>query len=98
MTRLFRWQNISSYLNWFALLCLSGFGFTGFYLLRHPERLDLLGISGLISMGLIGIWRWSWWALQVIRSRIYLHWVFPRWRKQADRIPLDKLPPVCLLV
>jgi glycosyltransferase Alg8 len=98
MTRLFRWQNISSYLNWFALLCLSAFGFTGFYLLRNPERLDLLGISGLISMGLIGIWRWSWWALQVIRSRIYLHWVFPRWRKQADRIPLDKLPPVCLLV
>lgn len=49
-------------------------------------------------MGVIGMWRWSWWAIHVIRSRIFLWWVFPRWRRRANQIPVEQLPPVCLLV
>ena len=32
-------------------------------------------ISSLFTLGVLGTWRWSWWITQVIRSRIYLHWI-----------------------
>jgi glycosyltransferase Alg8 len=79
-------------------LLVSALGLIGLALLRDPDRLAILGASGLIGMGIIGMWRWSWWFFHVLRSRIYLHWVFPRWRRRANKIPVDQLPPVCFLV
>lgn len=79
-------------------MSLAVLGFIGLCLLRDPERIARFGVSGLVGLGILGTWRWSWWVFQVIRSRIYLHLVFPRWRRRANQIPLEQLPPVCFLV
>lgn len=72
--------------------------FLGMYLLKDPRRLAITGWAGLISLGFVGIWRWSWVGLHLVRSWIYQGIVFPRWRHRANAIPLADLPPVCLLV
>ncbi|MGF1499067.1 MAG: glycosyltransferase [Elainellaceae cyanobacterium] len=89
---------LNRYLN-HALVCLVGVvGLLLLLSLRRVEHLSALEWSSLVSMGTIGIWRWSWFGLHILRARIYQHLVFPRWRRRADQIPLEKLPPVCLLV
>lgn len=42
--------------------------------------------SGLIVLGVLGIWRYSWWGLHVIRSLIYSYVVFPKRRKNANQL------------
>ncbi|MEO0406198.1 MAG: glycosyltransferase [Cyanobacteria bacterium P01_A01_bin.135] len=84
-------------LDWLALLLLPILGGVGLYSLRSGQ-LSTTEVSGLISLGAVGTWRWSWWLCQVLRSRIYLHGAFPRWRRRADSIPVEDLPPVCLLI
>ncbi|MBW4649426.1 MAG: glycosyltransferase family 2 protein [Kastovskya adunca ATA6-11-RM4] len=91
-------NNFSAFSSGLWAVFTSIVGFLGLVLLRDPDRVALLGVSGLIGMGMVGMWRWSWWVFQVIRSRIYLHWVFPRWRRRANKIPVEQLPTVCLLV
>ncbi|HEY9651980.1 MAG TPA: glycosyltransferase, partial [Coleofasciculaceae cyanobacterium] len=91
-------QNSWSTFSGLWALGVSALGLIGLCLLRDPERVALYGVSGLIGMGIIGMWRWSWWAIHVIRSRIFLWWVFPRWRRRANQIPVEQLPPVCILV
>jgi mannuronan synthase len=86
------------YLNWIGVILISALGFIGLNWLRNPDKLAMLGLSGLITIGAIGTWRWSWWILQVLRSQIYLQIVFPRWRRRANKIPLEYLPQVCFLV
>jgi len=83
----------------YVTLCLFvTLGLLGLQGLQHQGlNLDLRGTE-LVGLGFIGTWRWSWLGLQLLRSRFYLHWVFPRWRKQADQIPVEDLPPVCFLV
>lgn len=85
-------------LNWLAFLSLSLAGLFSLYLLRSPERLALLGLPGLVPIGVLGAWRWSWLGLQMLRSRLYLHWLFPRWRQRAKTVPTSQLPPLCFLV
>lgn len=91
-------KTLYSCLSWIALLCISVYGFVGLHWLRNPDRIAIFGLSGLISVGFLGMWRWSWTGLQLLRGRIYLHWVFPRWRRRADQVPVAELPPVCFLV
>ena len=38
----------------------------------------------LFVLGWIGVWRWSWGAIHLVRSIWYRAVVFPRWRAQAD--------------
>jgi glycosyltransferase Alg8 len=45
---------------------------------------------------IIGIWRWSWAGLHVVRALIYRHWVFPRIRARAASAP--KPPQLLILV
>jgi glycosyltransferase Alg8 len=40
----------------------------------------------LISFGVIGIWRYSWWMNHVIRSTIYGRIIFPRRRVKANQL------------
>ena len=40
----------------------------------------------LFVLGWIGVWRWSWGAVHLLRSVWYRRIVFPRWRSQADRL------------
>ena len=91
-------KTLSSHLSWLAVMFIITICFGGLYWLRHLDGFTALGLSGLATFGFIGVWRWSWWGLQVLRSRIYLHWVFPTWRKRASEIPLSDLPPMCFLV
>lgn len=39
----------------------------------------------ILSIGLIGIWRYGWWTIHLIRSVLYRRWVFPRLRDRAMR-------------
>lgn len=40
--------------------------------------------AALIFVGVLGIWRYSWWLVHVVRSQIYARRVFPRMRRHAD--------------
>ena len=44
----------------------------------------------LFVLGWIGIWRWSWGAVHLVRSIWYRKHVFPRWRAQADRLEAEE--------
>jgi glycosyltransferase Alg8 len=44
----------------------------------------------LFVLGWIGIWRWSWGAVHLVRSIWYRKRVFPRWRAQVDRLEAEK--------
>lgn len=85
-------------LNRVLVLLIALISFFGLYILRDPAKLAVLGWTGLISLGVVGIWRWSWFGLHIVRWLIYQHLVFPRWRRRADAIPVEELPPLCLLI
>ena len=40
----------------------------------------------ILSIGVIGLWRYGWWFVHYFRGVIYRRFVFPRLRKQADRM------------
>ncbi|MGF1537095.1 MAG: glycosyltransferase [Elainellaceae cyanobacterium] len=88
----------SAQLNAFLLLALSCCGLAGLFTLQNPGYLSFWEMFSLLGLGVIGIWRWLWFFFRVVRSRIYLHSVFPRWRKQANRLPVEALPHMCFLV
>ncbi|KAM3097228.1 glycosyltransferase [Phormidesmis sp. 146-12] len=88
-------------LHWVTLPISALVGLFWLATLHHSQGLNLTDWTewwGLAGVGLIGTWRWSWLGVQVLRSRIYQHWVFPRWRRRADAISLQACPGVCLLV
>jgi mannuronan synthase len=91
-------NKVTVYLNQALVLLIAAIGFVGLYLLRDPVKLTALGWSGLLTMGVVGLWRWSWFGVNILRWLIYQHGVFPRWRRRANGVPVEALPPVCLLV
>ncbi|MEP0869212.1 glycosyltransferase family 2 protein [Trichocoleus desertorum AS-A10] len=91
-------QPLSAQLNLLAFLFFPILGLTGLYVLQNPGNLAIWDVFGLISLGVVGVWRWAWFLLRLLRSRIYLHWVFPKWRRWANKVPVEHLPHVCLLV
>jgi glycosyltransferase Alg8 len=56
------------------------------------------GRAAFIGMGILGIWRYSWWVLHVIRSLIYGYWVFPRRRRKADQLWMSGWRPTQLYI
>ncbi len=46
-----------------------------------------------IIVGSVGIWRYSWGTVHFIRSLVYRHIVFPKWRSHADRWITSVTPP-----
>ncbi|MEM9120061.1 MAG: glycosyltransferase [Cyanobacteria bacterium P01_F01_bin.56] len=89
---------MSVYLNWLVFLLFLGVGLWCLYVLQNPGHLALWNVFGLFSLGAIGIWRWSWFAFRTLRSRLYQHLVFPRWRRLANQVPVEQLPHMCFLV
>jgi mannuronan synthase len=83
---------------WLAIFTVATVGLVGLYYFRDPDKLAILGASGLVSMGIVGVWRWSWLGFQVIRSRIFQHWVFPRWRRKANAVPVSELPQMVFVI
>ncbi len=55
-------------------------------------------LPAFVGFGVIGSWRWSLLLLRWVRGQFYLRWTFRRWRKRARQVPLEALPPVCLVV
>ena len=51
-----------------------------------PHRLDGPTSIFLVSIGLLALWRYSWWGLHVIRAIRYRKTVFPGLRQAADAI------------
>ncbi|MGF1515554.1 MAG: glycosyltransferase [Elainellaceae cyanobacterium] len=88
----------SARINSILLVALSLCGLTGLFVLQNPGYLSFWEVFSLLGLGIIGVWRWLWFFYRVVRSRIYLHGVFPRWRRQAHRVPVEALPHMCFLV
>lgn len=93
-----RQRSMSAHISTVTFLALFSCGVTGLYLLQNPGHLGIWNILGLISLGAVGIWRWSWFLLRMLRARYYLHRVFPHWRRRADAVLATDLPHMCFLV
>jgi glycosyltransferase Alg8 len=52
----------------------------------------------LIGIGIVGIWRYSWWGTHVIRSLIYGYLVFPNRRLRADKLWMSGWRPRQLFI
>jgi mannuronan synthase len=91
-------DKLTVYLNQFLVLSMAAIALVCLFTLRDPAKLTALGWSGLISLGVVGLWRWGWFGINILRWLIYQHLVFPRWRRRANAVPLEELPPVCLLI
>jgi len=46
-----------------------------------------------ITLGTLGIWRYSWWFVHVVRSEFYQHRRFPKIRAKADKVWRDGWRP-----
>ena len=89
---------MGNYVSTATFLALFSVGLGGLYILQNPGYLSVWNIFGFMSLGFIGLWRWSWFLLRMLRARYYLHWVFPKWRRRADAVPVEDLPHMCFLV
>ncbi|MDX1466977.1 MAG: glycosyltransferase [Halomonas sp.] len=49
--------------------------------------------SFFFAVGAVGIWRYSWWLIQAVRSVWYNRRIFPRLRAEADAAGEQGLPP-----
>lgn len=59
-------------------------------LLSAPAQLwDPVAVHFFVVIGAIGMWRYSWGALHLVRAQVYRRLVFPRWRKAAARLGED---------
>jgi len=63
-----------------------------FAILLPPSAWDPEAAEFVLIIGLIGLWRYSWAALHLVRSLIYRHLVFPHWREEADAMGDDAMP------
>ena len=58
-----------------------------FILIFLPERAWEIKFHGLIAIGIIGIWRYLWFLINVINAFIYRYFVFPQLKKKAFKSP-----------
>lgn len=47
----------------------------------------------ILSIGVIGVWRYGWWFTHYFRSIIYRKSVFPRMRRAAEKVTRDNVKP-----
>ena len=52
----------------------------------------------ILSIGIIGTWRYSWWAVQAVRALYYRRVRYPQYRAEADSLPDNKVDHVYALV
>jgi len=81
------------------IICVGILALSNLYLLRnHAQSLSWVGWNNLVILGSIGIWRWSWLLLHSLRSVCYRVWIFPSWRRRAQQISVDTLPPLAIVI
>ena len=61
-----------------------------------PEAEVTSTTQALLTVGMIGLWRWGWAGTHYIRAMIYRRRVFPRLRAAAEHAPLP--PALCVVV
>ncbi|MEO1210527.1 MAG: glycosyltransferase [Cyanobacteria bacterium J06638_20] len=89
---------LNTTLNYLFYTLLSVCGLVGLFVLQNPGHLSFLESFSLLGLGALGIWRWSWFFYRFLRSRFYVWFIFPRWRKRANAVPVEALPHMCFLV
>ncbi|MGV6859700.1 MAG: glycosyltransferase [bacterium] len=58
-----------------------------FLLTRIPNNIwDSETQTLIIGLGIIGLWRWGWWSVHLVRSLIYRFIRFPAMRRKADQL------------
>ncbi|WP_404378819.1 glycosyltransferase [Caenispirillum salinarum] len=57
-----------------------------------PEVFSPASQSFILAIGVIGVWRYSWWFVQAIRSAWFNRRIFPRLRAQADAVGAVEKP------
>lgn len=68
-----------------ALMLLGWLGLAAVLLAQLPDRvLDSGDVAFLASMGALGLWRWSWGGLHMVRALVYTRRIFPAIRKRAE--------------
>lgn len=63
-----------------------------------PEYLDPAHHKFIFIIGAIGIWRYSNAAIHFLRGMYFLHWKFPRMRKQVEAMGDEALPDHLFMV
>ncbi|MEO1144817.1 MAG: glycosyltransferase [Cyanobacteria bacterium J06638_22] len=89
---------LTTTLNYLFYTLLSACGLVGLFVLQNPGHLSFWESFSLLGLGALGIWRWAWFFYRFVRSRVYSWFIFPRWRKRADAVPVEALPHMCFLV
>jgi glycosyltransferase Alg8 len=71
-----------------ALIVAFAYAFTMIVTAAHlpREAFEPLSDVFILSIGLIGVWRYSWWLTHFVRSVIYRRFHFPRLRRAADAV------------
>ncbi len=59
---------------------------------------DPLSDTFLLSIGIIGVWRYSWWVFHALRAGYYLRFRFPRIRRHAEAEGTEPVDHVYCLV
>jgi mannuronan synthase len=85
-------------INFIVCAAVGLFGWFSFLGLHLGHWGSTGNVLEFVTLGLIGIWRWSQFSIRLLRAWYYQLWRFPQWRKVADRLPSTDLPPVCLIV
>ncbi len=62
-------------------------------LMSLPEAIQRLSIETVVVVGLIGLVRYCWVLTQCIRAALYEHYLYPRLRIAADRLPEELQTP-----
>ncbi len=87
--RLFEWRAMDLFNLLIYFCCL--------YLLIHfmsDESKNLFQHRMIVLVATIGVWRYSWWFINLIRALVYEFTTFPALRKQADKLQnSDWKPP-----
>ena len=63
------------------------------FLFMLPSEARELRPESLIVLGVLGMWRWAWNAVHIVRSFIFAHVAFPRMRARAEAIPAERRYP-----
>ena len=63
------------------------------FVLALPDRAWQIRPDHLIVIGVLGLWRYSWMLLHIVRALIYQVVTFPRIRRRADALPDDQAYP-----
>ena len=87
--RYFNLPQVHNFAGW--LIFFAGLGALA---LIVPESLfDSSSANFILLIGIVGIWRYSIGIIHFLRGMYFLHWVFPRLRRQADDMGEAAMPP-----